>query len=109
MARDPELLKTYFERLDDGFVRWEDLTHVKELGKGQFAQVGQYRVHGGKGGDKPLVAVKRLKSEALRGRDMADFTAEAAIMRSLSHPNIVRFRGAGIWCATVTDSGIPRR
>ena len=63
----------------------------------RWVQVGEYSVEGNKGGASK-VAVKRLKSYALRNRDIADFTAEAALMRSLTHPNIVRFRGAGFWC-----------
>mgnify|MGYP001803715497 CR=1 FL=1 len=39
MARDKDTLNKYFQHLDAGFVEWDDLTHVKELGEGQFAQV----------------------------------------------------------------------
>lgn len=72
-----------FEKID-----LSQLKLGKRIGKGSFGEV----FHGTYLGSD--VAVKKLPANKITPEFMAEFAREAALMRSLRHPNVVQFLGA---------------
>jgi serine/threonine protein kinase len=69
-------------------LNFDDLTLGERIGIGAFAEVFKARWH------SEEVAVKRLLANNQTQESIDEFWSEVAVMRRLSHPNIVAFKGA---------------
>ena len=69
-------------------VPFGNLTHLKELGEGEFGVVVKMALKKVSSGASTLVAVKMLKPEATE-KAKADFFREMHLMKKLRHPNLV--------------------
>ncbi|PRP87620.1 hypothetical protein PROFUN_04647 [Planoprotostelium fungivorum] len=72
-------------------LNWEELQLIKQIGSGAFGVVykGKWRALD--------VAVKQIKATELKESDLADFLAEATLLKNLRpHPNVVLFIGVTI-------------
>ena len=87
-------MRLYQKKLDQinigARIRWSSLNLTKKLARGAFSQVWQAEF------SDMLVAVKVLPKYSGRNTSQTDqFVQEAEVLRSIRHPNIVIFLGAG--------------
>ncbi|KGL77497.1 Non-receptor tyrosine-protein kinase TYK2, partial [Tinamus guttatus] len=68
------------------------LKKIRDLGEGHFGRVGLYRYDPGNDGTGELVAVKALKGGCSPGL-VAAWRREVAILRTLYHEHIVKYKG----------------
>ncbi|CAD6186080.1 unnamed protein product [Caenorhabditis auriculariae] len=78
--------------------RWEfrhtNIEIIKKVGQGAFGEVYKGSLKNRK---KGFVAIKTMKAEKDMEKDLVrEMMAEARVMRSLNHPNIVRIRGVAL-------------
>eukprot|EP00040_Diaphanoeca_grandis_P025465 m.141097 g.141097 ORF g.141097 m.141097 type:complete len:1220 (-) comp30162_c0_seq2:53-3712(-) len=83
-------------------IAWSCVEPMELIGEGAFGVV-----HLAVWDGTTKVALKLLKPGALVDSESEDFQKEARIMQSLSHPNIVRFYGAGTKPADETSAVTP--
>ena len=87
LAKDKQL-----EAFVDGLETWDlnpaDIKLGKELGRGAYGTVFAATLRG------QNVAVKKLNSQNIDDKKLADFKKEVEIMSKLRHPNVLLFMGA---------------
>ncbi|CAI2350084.1 unnamed protein product [Caenorhabditis sp. 36 PRJEB53466] len=82
-----------------GLLSWEyrhsQIVCVKKVGQGAYGEVYKGKVK--KGGKTFEAAIKAMRKDLDEGDEkMKEVMAEARLMRSLNHPNIVRCRGIAV-------------
>ncbi|CAA19511.1 Tyrosine-protein kinase [Caenorhabditis elegans] len=71
----------------------DNIEPLKKLGEGAFGEVMMGTMKFRKGGKSVQVAIKQAKLSNLTKEQIKEFMGEARVMRSLSHPHVVRFYG----------------
>uniref|UniRef100_A0A8R1IL29 Tyrosine-protein kinase n=2 Tax=Caenorhabditis japonica TaxID=281687 RepID=A0A8R1IL29_CAEJA len=71
----------------------DSVTIQRKLGEGAFGEVSMGTLKLKKSGKTVKVAIKQAKMEKVSQSQIKEFMREARVMRSLSHPNVVKFYG----------------